>query len=139
METVCGRVLPSTCTTAGMTACLLSCTRKANVMNGEEHPLIRYSPMASSRIAGANGRHGSRPLILLRRSRIFGSRASPKIERAPSAQRSYFHPPLEPSYCTTCRQITSNNLLYCFMTFIGNSQAIKLTADSHYLYSPVPS
>src|SRR6266851_1206300 len=86
-STVCGRALPSTCVTAGMTPRFSGRTCAVKIMNGESVALSRYSAAASFFSDGANGRHHSRNLTaLFTFAFISGSRGSARIERLPSAR-----------------------------------------------------
>src|SRR5882757_1904197 len=56
-STVCGRALPSTCVTEGITHRFSGRTCAVKIINGESVALSRNSPAASFLNEGANGRH----------------------------------------------------------------------------------
>ena len=86
-STVCGRALPSTCVTAGITLRFSGFTCAVKIMNGESVADSMYSAALSASIDGANGRHHSRNFTaLFTFTVISGSRGSARIERLPSAR-----------------------------------------------------
>src|SRR5260370_745850 len=64
-STVCGRALPSTCVTEGITPRFSGSTCAVKIMNGESVALSRYSLAASFFNEGAKGRHHSRNFTAL--------------------------------------------------------------------------
>ena len=97
-STVCGRALPSTCVTDGITPRFSGLTGLVRNMKGESQAYSRYSSATSRSIEGANGRHHSRNFTaLFTFAFISGSRGSERIERSPKSARTEFHAALEPA------------------------------------------